>query len=576
VSDLYRLALALRSSDDTALGVLVHERALSLADFKDFFDLAQAILQPKSKAMLAAAATKTQLAGAISLSSEEKVSKEQIELLAKDFLIWSEKEPIVFDWLQEQLAQNPRTSTLAVVDDVLPPADQDSIDRDCGIHAFEAMQAITELIFDFDQNLVREVSKASMGLPDIKRLCAHLGKPKEYVRAIFELAKLAGLIALADKRFQPTDLADSWIAATQKSRWEILVRAWLELVGTAGTKELSSQLAKAQSRLLPKLISSCFPLAASYPASRINRLAELADVIGLSAAGQLASWFDLALSPTKLAAATKALERRLPAQQERIIIQGDLSIIAPGPLASSIEIALRKFADTENIGLASGYRISAQSLSVGLEEGLTQQQIRSLLEKLSGSALPQPVDYLITESASRFGRLKIRAQDQGSSLSSTDELLAKQILMDSKLKHLMLQKTGDLINSPLDSESLYHGLRSCSYLAVRVDELGNVIAPSSIHKSNSEVAAFRTQLDRLRQQDMELTSEAPTSDLERKIQLALRSKSSLQVELNANGKLMSYLLEPIGMANGRLRARDRKADIERTLPISAITSITIG
>jgi hypothetical protein len=39
---------------------------------------------------------------------------------------------------------------------------------------------------------------------------------------------------------------------------------------------------------------------------------------------------------------------------------------------------------------------------------------------------------------------------------------------------------------------------------------------------------------------------------------------------------MNFVLEPIGLANGRLRARDRKADIERTLPVSAITSIVIG
>jgi hypothetical protein len=307
----------------------------------------------------------------------------------------------------------------------------------------------------------------------------------------------------------------------------------------------------------------------------MNRLAELADLIGLSAAGQLASWFPLTLG-SKLTAAAKALEQRLPAQQERIIIQGDLSIIAPGPLASSIEVALRKFADTENIGLASSYRLSALSLSSGLEEGLTEPDIRSLLEKLSEAPRPQPVDYLITETASRFGRLKISQAEQGTVLVSTDELLAKQLLMDSKLTPLMLQKSDQRILSPLDSEALYHALRNASYIAVRVDESGDVIAPSSIHKSNSEITAFRTQVERLKQQDTELTDQAPATDMERKIQLALRSKSSLQVEINANGKMMSFLLEPIGMANGRLRARDRKADIERTLPVSAITSVTIG
>jgi hypothetical protein len=87
---------------------------------------------------------------------------------------------------------------------------------------------------------------------------------------------------------------------------------------------------------------------------------------------------------------------------------------------------------------------------------------------------------------------------------------------------------------------------------------------------------FHDQLTRLRKQDLEISDQAPESDVDRKIQLALASKSILLVEINANGKVMNFVLEPIGLANGRLRARDRKADIERTLPVSAITSIVIG
>ena len=103
-----------------------------------------------------------------------------------------------------------------------------------------------------------------------------------------------------------------------------------------------------------------------------------------------------------------------------------------------------------------------------------------------------------------------------------------------------------------------------------------VIAPSAIHKNSSHTALFQDQLTRLRKQDLEISDQAPESDVDRKIQLALASKSILLVEINANGKVMNFVLEPIGLANGRLRARDRKADIERTLPVSAITSIVIG
>lgn len=575
MSDLYRLATALRSAPDVSLGLIVHERGLSLSDYKDFFDLANALLTPKSQALTLAAITNQMLAALRSIVAKEKVSKDQLGLLTKEMLVWVDDEPSVYDWLRERLNETPRTSSLTVVSDLPNAVDQNAVDLDCGIHAFEAMQAVTELIFDLDQHLVREVSKGSLGLPDVKRTSAHLGKSKDYVKTIFELAKVAGLISATEKRFQPTSLADNWITASPKNRWLLLCETWSSMLGVGGSKEVLTQLASHKSMKLKDLIQISFPFASSAPTSRINRLAEMADQIGLSSAGVPASWLhDTLAQKTSLSA--KALEARLPAQQDRIIVQADLSIVTPGPLASSIEVQLRKFADTESIGLASSYRISPKSISCGLEEGLTENQIRALLQKLNGQSIPQPVDYLIRETAGRFGRLKVSTLEKGSLLVSNDEVLAKQISMDSKLKPLILESRNGGIYSALDAQSLYHGLRENGYLAVLVDEKSKVIAPSSIHKGTDEAQAFAQQVERLRAQDVELADAAPTSDMERKIHLALKTKSTLQVQINANGKIMDFLLEPIGIANGRLRARDRKADIERTLPVSAITSILIG
>ena len=575
MSDLYRLALALRSADDAALSILVHERSLSLSEFKDFFDLAQAVLTPKSQALIVSSMSNSEIGSLRSLLAQEKVSKEQVSFLASNLLVWSAQEPVVYDWLAERLKENPRTASLRIVTEQQIAPDQESIDRDCGIHAFEAMQSVTELIFSLDQHFVREVSKGSMGLPDVKRLSTHLGKSKEYVKAIVELAKVSGVVAITEKRFHPTDLADNWIAADPKTRWQILANAWLAILGVSGAKELALQLTQNPTKSLAELVGSSFPLVNASAQSRIARVAELADAIGLSASSFAASWLPIVLTG-KVSVAAKTVDQRLPAQQERIIVQADLSIIAPGPLSSTLEIELRKFTDTENIGLATGYRISPLSISCGLEEGMTEKQIRTLLEKLSGSAIPQPVDYLISETATRFGRLKITAQETGSKLISTDQLLATQVLMDSKLKNCGLRKSDGEIISLLDPETLYHALRESGYLAIRVDRDGKVIAPSASHKNNSHAAMFEDELARLRKQDIEISDQAPESDVDRKIQLALASKSLLIVEINANGKVMNFVLEPIGLANGRLRARDRKADIERTLPVSAITSIVIG
>jgi hypothetical protein len=574
VSDLYRLATALKGASDASLNLLVQERGLSLSDYQDFFDLAQAMLTPKSQALLWASVPGQSVSALRVLASGEKISATAIGLLSDQFLIFSEQEPTPYDWVTEKLREQPKTGSLSVVQPASGLLSQAEIDRDCGSHAFEAMQAITELTFDFDQHLVREVSKGALGLPDLKRLAAHLGKTKEYVRALFELARLAGIVAITNKRFQPTPLADEWIAQDPSWRWKLLAQSWAQMAGAAQLSELQLQLKTHPSRSVAELVALAFPFLQFAPTSRIAKLAELADYIGLSETHP-ASWFAKVLAGS-VSEAAKELGARLPTQQERIIIQADLSIIAPGPLRSSIEAEIRQFADTENIGLASGYRISPLSISSGLEEGMSEQQIRDILEKLSGGSLPQPVDYLLRESAERFGRIKIQSQPKGSVVTTSDPLLEKQLLMDSKLKHLLFSSSDHGLLTPIDCEALYHSLRENGYLAIRIDAMGKTIAPSAAHRDEELVANFSSQLDRLRNQELASAELSPQSDMERKIQLALRSKSTLEIEINANGKIMTFFLEPIGVANGRLRARDRKADIERTLPVSAITSITIG
>jgi hypothetical protein len=60
----------------------------------------------------------------------------------------------------------------------------------------------------------------------------------------------------------------------------------------------------------------------------------------------------------------------------------------------------------------------------------------------------------------------------------------------------------------------------------------------------------------------------------RQLDLAIRAKVALTVTVAMpGGVLVDYVLEPASVAGGRLRARDRTADIERTLPLSSIAAI---
>jgi hypothetical protein len=60
----------------------------------------------------------------------------------------------------------------------------------------------------------------------------------------------------------------------------------------------------------------------------------------------------------------------------------------------------------------------------------------------------------------------------------------------------------------------------------------------------------------------------------RQLELAIRNKLTVTVAVRLpDGTETDYLLEPAALAGGRLRARDRRADIERTLPLSSITAV---
>ncbi|MEY4639511.1 MAG: hypothetical protein RLY13_509, partial [Actinomycetota bacterium] len=472
--------------------------------------------------------------------------------------------------------KNLETKLIAVTETDL---DQSRVDRDCGVEAFETIQAITELIFDLEQRYVREVGRKTVGLPDLKRLANHLRKTTDYAREIYELASLANLIVLNNGRWQLNRTSDNWLNWGQLERTVFLSKTWRAILGDTSAKEIS-KVAKANNavRLLPAILGESYPLADSSMTSKITKLTAIAGLIGLSSGGAMSGWLSLVLAEDFTSAA-KLIAANLPVDQDRIIVQADLSIIAPGPLPTEKEIMLRRFADTEQIGLASTYRLSALSLSHGLETGLEVSQIREFLNSLSDKSLPQPVEYLINEAEQRFGRLLVKEAEAGALITSTDAILLAEIINEQKLKPFDIRSVEDgALHTRFEPEVVYFALRELGFVAIRQDANGQVISPRVLAEQ-SEAAEFETStlgdVKRLREHEARVGHSPDDDDLQRQIQLAIKNKAKARFTVtSANGDL-EFLLEPIGIANGRLRAKDRKADIERTLPLASIIKVVL-
>lgn len=430
---------------------------------------------------------------------------------------------------------------------------------------------------------MREVGRRNIGLPDLKRLATHLRKTTDFAKQIYELAHLANLITLADGRWQLSTGSEYWLRWSPAERFAALAKTWREILGDASSSELQASLKKHSGVIsLDQQLRLTYPFADGSVNSKITKLANLAALIGLASAGWMSSWTPKVLTCDYLPAA-KLAAAKLPEPQRRLICQADLSLIAPGPLPTDVEIAIRRFADTEQIGMASTYRLSALSLSHGLETGLALSEIRDLLRELSDKDLPQPIEYLLKEADSRFGRLVILGgdDDERTYLKSEDSALIAEILNESKLKPFALSQLEDgSLASRFEAEVLYFGLREAGFVAIRVDKNGKVISPLAVLARKVETqksTSVQADILRLRTQEEKLGSSPDDDDLQRQIQLAIKNKAKATFTVTSNsGAAVEFLLEPIGIANGRLRAKDRKADIERTLPITSIIKVTLN
>jgi len=585
MSELIALANALRQSSNEFLEQLLASRQISSHSFRDFLDFATALCDAKSLKTTVAALPRSQAQALVALCSgvkPEALDAATISKLKNQMLLFHTENrdtAVITDAVRNTVASFVSIDFADGAGEA-DGADRsiEAADRDAGVAAFEAMQALTELHFDVDQRYVREVGKRGVGLADLKRLALHLSKTNDFARLIYQLAHQSKLISVADGRWALGADADRWLEKTPEARFKFLASLWRSLLGDDSARELLAMKQAHPNHSLNALFRHTYPFADSQVNSRITNLETIADLIGLTAGQSATSWFELVLK-NELDAAASLLAAQLPETGERLIIQADLSLIAPGPLPTSLEIELRKFAETEQISMASTYRLNALSISHGLETGLTEASIRDLLTRLSGKALPQPVDYLLREAVGRFGRLTVSEGpgEARSIIKSADPILLTEIVNESKLRPFSIRRTpdGDLF-SRFEPEVIYFGLREAGFSAIRVDAAGRVISPKTVATRTSTIAVISTassDIERLREHDERLGSDPGDDDLVRQIEFALKNRSKLLIAAtDRNGGQHEFLLEPKNLSNGRLRGIDTKAEIERTIPLERITS----
>ncbi|MET7379515.1 helicase-associated domain-containing protein [Streptomyces sp. NPDC005526] len=315
------------------------------------------------------------------------------------------------------------------------------------------------------------------------------------------------------------------------------------------------------------------------------------------------------LSPAERAAARAAAARvlapLLPEPLDHVLLQADLTAVAPGPLRRPLAGLLGVLADVESKGGATVYRFTPASVRRALDAGRTAADLHAFLAEHSRTPVPQPLAYLIDDVARRHGRLRVGAAS--AYVRCDDDALLNEILADRRSAGLRLRRLAPtVLAAQADPATLLEGLRAMGYAPAAESAEGDVlITRATAHRTGPRAAPepvpegppapdatlLTAAIRAIRAGDLASTAprkpsasaatpadgELPrTSSAETlaTMQAAVLTGEALWIGyVNAEGAASQRVIAPIRVEGGFVTAYDHTADEVRTYPLHRVTGV---
>ena len=332
------------------------------------------------------------------------------------------------------------------------------VDAAAGQQAHDAVRLVEDLCDAWAVWPPAELRNGGLGVRDLAATARALDVPERDAATLVEVARAAGLIASDQDEspvWLPTPGYDVWLSRGRGERWAALVRAWwgmLRVPALVGGRDdrggRINALAPDAERGVAAVVRHEVLAILAEPAAgsvvppgavvdvldarlprRGGALRELlvdgtlaeAALLGLTGLGALAATGRALMAAAAPPGAetgparpdpgadplVAAVEPLLPDPLDHVLLQADLTAVAPGPLDPSLARELALLADVESTGGATVYRFSEGSLRRALDTGRTASDVHALLASRSRTPVPQPLTYLVDDVARRHGAIRV-------------------------------------------------------------------------------------------------------------------------------------------------------------------------
>lgn len=524
--------------------------------------------------------------------------------------------------LPREVGLHLRKGALFQGDVITPPAPAGTsrarglTDRIASGQAFTLLRLTEELLEHWGVNPPPVLRTGGLGVRELKAAAGLLDLPERDAALVAEVAYAAGLLA-REGEWLPTRTYDLWLLRDAAARWTDLAYAWLAtdrvpgLVGEHDARDktinaLSDELVRPAApwirrETLETLAASAGPdegvapteesvlrtLAWRHPRRTgglhdriVSWTLHEAAFLGITGFGAAASYTGALLAGEEVAEALGAL---LPEPVDQVMLQADLTAVAPGPLVPDLARELALAADVESKGGATVYRFTVESVRRALDAGRSVSDLLDLLSRHSSTAVPQPLAYLVEDVGRRHGRLRV-----GTALSYVrcdDPATLDEILADRRASTLRLYRLAPtVLASRMSRQELLETLRSVGFSPVPESAEGGLVVtrmdarraepparPPVEHEHLADGRIAAAAIRALRAGEEASSIGAPSGEPPRTPSAALVEELRAAIGarlwigyLDQQGQASSRIIEPVRVDGGHLTAYDQtRASVQR-------------
>ncbi|GAA5111716.1 helicase-associated domain-containing protein [Haloechinothrix salitolerans] len=411
----------------------------------------------------------------------------------------------------------------------------DTVDKTAAGEAMSLLRHVGDVLESWGQEPPSVLKAGGLGVREIRRMMREFDVDEPRAVLLAELVVGAGLAAESneeDAAWVPTTLTDTWLAAPPSGQWALLADTWLALprlpglaYGTAAGRQadtavkgaatgassadkpptplserLRRPLAPESRRRVLRALAELPPGTGVETESLVEYLAWQAPRRGGKLRDELVRWTlseASALGLVALGAATTAarallvdsetesdedhrgraadaMAEAMPDPVDHVLVQADLTVVAPGPLEPDLATEINAVADAESTGHATVYRVSETSVRRALDTGRTATELHELFASRSATPVPQSLTYLIDDVARRHG--KLRGGTCASFLRCDDEALLAEVLAGPAATELGLRAIAPtVVVSDLPLGDVMTGLRERGFTPAAEGPDGRVI-----------------------------------------------------------------------------------------------------